>query len=165
MQWPDDWAKHYTHKFDIGVCQFSYGSASVHSSGVEQNGNALETVRDGIRIIERNCPDPCAEAVGQCLQATPALFPARKDEVQSGRRGMFCCHATGIAGGSIDHQCVHGDASFDYSRSASMRVISPSSLIEISRRPISWPKSPVKSTRRRARVSPVVSIERKRVTV
>jgi hypothetical protein len=52
-----------------------------------------------------------------------------------------------------------------YSRLASIRVMSPALFTVISRSPISCPKSPVKSTVTRARLSPSSCKERKRVTV
>lgn len=82
MQWPDDWAKHYTHKFDIGVCQFSYGSASVHSSGVEQNVG-----------LDPNSPDLC-EAFTQCSRVANIALewreaPAKCPDLFSQRRAYF----------------------------------------------------------------------------
>jgi hypothetical protein len=46
-----------------------------------------------------------------------------------------------------------------------MQTTVPSSFNAISNKPISWPKSPVKFTRTRARFSPMLSIDGKRVTV
>lgn len=79
--------------------------------GVEQSGDALEAVREGIGILDREQPDTRTGGGLTALQARAVFFATRENEVQSGRRGMLRCHATGVAGGSIDHESVHGDSS------------------------------------------------------